>query len=197
MAEPRITDLLQAWSAGDTRARDELLPLVYDELRRRAAAHVRGERRDTVLQPTALVHEAYIRLVGQRRAVWHNRTQFLAVASQLMRRILVDRARARKMAKRSGRWTRVALDDGVKTAPGADVDVLDLDAALTSLAEFDARKSRIAELRFFTGLSLEETAEALGVSLATVERDWQAARAWLFRELSGARSEIRRTDKRR
>ena len=184
MSGPRITDLLHAWSAGDPRALDDLTPLVYEELRRRAAAHIRRERRQTVLQPTALVHEAYLRLVDQRRAAWHNRTQFFAVASQIMRRILVDRARARRMAKRSGRWTRVALDERMKVAPANGVDVLDLDAALTRLGEFDARKSRIAELRFFAGLSLDETADALGVSLATVERDWQAARAWLFRELT-------------
>jgi len=180
-----VTELLQAWRAGDAGAGDRLMPLVYQELRRRAASHLRRERRDHTLQPTALVHEAYLRLVDQRRAVWQNRAQFFAVASSMMRRILVDRARARKMAKRSGQWARVTLDDAARATPPPDVDVLDLDAALTELAAFDERKSRIAELRFFAGLSLEETGEALGLSVATVERDWQAARAWLFKTLSG------------
>jgi RNA polymerase sigma factor (TIGR02999 family) len=182
-----VTRLLQAWSEGDANARDRLMPLVYQELRRRAAAHLRGERRDHTFQPTALVHEAYLRLAGQQHAAWQNRSQFFAVASQMMRRILVDRARARRMAKRSGRWARVTLNEAVKSVPPVDVDVLDLDAALTRLCEFDERKSRIAELRFFGGLSLEETGEALGLSVATVERDWQAARAWLFKTLSAPR----------
>jgi RNA polymerase sigma factor (TIGR02999 family) len=179
-----VTELLQAWSEGDVAARDRLFPLIYQELRRRAAAYLRRERRGHILQPTALVNEAYLRLVDQQRAAWQNRSQFLAVASQMMRRILVDRARAKRMAKRSGRWARVTLDDMAAVARPADVDVLDLDTALTRLAEFDPRKSHIAELRFFGGLSLQETAETLGVSLATVERDWQAARAWLFKTLS-------------
>lgn len=179
-----VTELLRAWSDGDSGARDRLMPLVYDELRRRAAAYLRRERRDQTLQPTALVHEAYLRLVDQRRAVWQNRAQFFGVASQMMRRILVDRARARRMAKRSGRWARVTLDETEKATPPVDVEVLDLDAALTQLAAFDPRKSQIAELRFFGGLSLEETGQVLGLSIATVERDWQAARAWLFKTLS-------------
>jgi RNA polymerase sigma factor (TIGR02999 family) len=179
-----VTELLRAWSGGDLEARDRLMPLVYQELRRRAAAHLRRERRDHTLQPTALVHEAYLRLVDQKRIVWQNRAQFLAVASQMMRRVLVDRARARRMAKRDGNWARVSLDETVLMTPPGDVDVLDLDRALTGLAAFDERKSRIAEMRFFGGLSLEETGHALGLSVATVERDWQAARAWLFKTLS-------------
>jgi RNA polymerase sigma-70 factor, ECF subfamily len=182
-----VTALLHAWNDGNVAARDRLLTLIYQELRRRAAAHLRRERLDHTLQPTALVHEAYLRLVDQR-APWHNRGQFFGLASQLMRRILVDRARARKMNKRSGQWARVTLDDAQAVTPPVDVDVLDLDAALTELATFDPRKSQIAELRFFSGLSLEETGRALGVSLATVERDWQAARAWLFKTLSGQRT---------
>jgi RNA polymerase sigma factor (TIGR02999 family) len=182
-----VTALLHAWSDGDIGARDRLMASIYGELRRRAAAHLRRERPDHTLQPTALVHEAYLRLVDQR-APWHNRGQFFGVASQIMRRILVDRARARKMNKRSGQWARVTLDDAQAVTPAVDVDVLDLDAALTELATFDSRKSQIAELRFFTGLSLEETGRELGVSLATVERDWQAARAWLFKTLSGQRT---------
>jgi RNA polymerase sigma factor (TIGR02999 family) len=181
-----VTDLLRAWGDGDLGARDRLLPLVYQELRRRAAAHLRRERRGHTLQPTDLVHEAYLRLIDQRRTVWQNRGQFFGLASQMMRRILVDRARAQKMAKRSGRWARVTLDEAMAAARPPDVDVLDLDAALTQLASFDERKSQIAELRFFGGLSLEEAGEALGLSVATVERDWQAARAWLSMTLSGA-----------
>jgi RNA polymerase sigma factor (TIGR02999 family) len=161
------------------------MAVVYDELRRRAAAHLRRERPGHTLQPTALVNEAYLRLVGQR-AAWKSRGQFFGVAAEIMRRILVDRARARRAAKRSGQWSRVSLDPALTVAPQDAVDVLDLDAALTRLAALDPRKSRIAELRFFAGLSLEETGDTLGVSLATVERDWQAARAWLFKELSGA-----------
>jgi RNA polymerase sigma factor (TIGR02999 family) len=179
-----VTELLRAWSAGEPAAADRLMPLVYDELRRRAAAYLRRERHGHTLQPTALVHEAYLRLVDQRRAAWQNRAQFFAVASQMMRRILVDRARARKMAKRSGRWARVTLDEAGPVSRPREVDVLDLDAALTRLAEFDPRKSRIAELRFFGGLSLEEAGQVLQLSVATVERDWQAARAWLFKALS-------------
>ena len=183
-SDHQVTELLQAWGGGDLGARDQLMPLVYQELRRRAAAYLRREARDHTLQPTALVHEAYLRLVDQRRAVWQNRAQFFGVASQMMRRILVDRARGRRMAKRSGRWARVTLDEAAGVSPQADVDVLDLDEALTRLAAFDPRKSQIAELRFFGGLSLDETGKLLGISLATVERDWQAARAWLFKALS-------------
>jgi RNA polymerase sigma factor (TIGR02999 family) len=160
------------------------MPLVYEDLRRRAAAQLRRERRSSTLQPTALVHEAYLRLVDQHRVVWKNRAQFFGIAAVMMRRVLVDRARARRTAKRSGRWARVTLDEAVALAPPGDVDLLDLDAALDRLAEFDPRKSRIAELKFFSGLSLEEAGEVLGVSVATVERDWQAARAWLFDALS-------------
>ena len=161
------------------------MPLVYQELRRRAAAYLRRERRGHTLQPTALVHEAYLKLVDQKRAVWQNRAQFFGVASQMMRRLLVDRARARRMAKRSGQWARVTLDDAQRATPPVDVDVLDLDAALTRLSAFDPRKSQLAELRFFSGLSLEEAGQVLGISIATAERDWQAARAWLFKELGG------------
>jgi RNA polymerase sigma factor (TIGR02999 family) len=181
-----ITALLHAWAGGDAGARDELMPLVYSDLRRRAAAYMRRERRNHTLEPTALVHEAYLKLVDQRRAAWQNRGQFFGVASQMMRRILVDRARARRMVKRSGRWARVTLDEGARAASPVSVDVLDLDAALTRLAAFDPRRCELAELRFFGGLSLEEAGEALGISIATAERDWQAARAWLFKELRGA-----------
>ena len=182
-----VTALLHAWTAGDTDARDRLMAVLYQELRGRAAAQLRRERPGHTLQPTALVHEAYLRLVDQRRVVWQNRGQFFGVASQIMRRILVDHARAHRMAKRSGQWARVTLDENIRAMSPVDVDVLDLDAALTRLAGFDPRKCQLAELRFFGGLSLEEAGEALGISLATAERDWQAARAWLLKELRGER----------
>jgi RNA polymerase sigma factor (TIGR02999 family) len=185
---PDVTTLLHAWSAGDVEARDRLIPVVYDELRRRAAAFIRRERSGHTLQPTALVNEVYLRLVDQKRAVWQNRAQFLAVTSAMMRRILVDRARARKMAKRSGRWARVTLLEDIARGEPREVDVLDLDTALDELAALDARKAQVAELRFFGGLSLEETGHVLGTSLATSMRDWQAARAWLFRRLKGGRA---------
>ena len=179
-----ITGLLQAWSDGNVEARDRLVPVVYEELRRRAAAFLRRERSGHTLEPTALVHEAYLRLVDQDRAVWRNRAQFFAIASEMMRRILVDRARARKMAKRSGGWARVSLaEDAAGTSP-RDVDLLDLDTALDELASFDPRKARVAELRFFGGLSLEEIGLALDISMATTTRDWQASRAWLFKRLT-------------
>lgn len=179
-----VTALLEAWSEGDVEARDRLMPLVYAELRRRAAARLRRERSGHTLEPTALVHEAYLRLVGQQRATWRSRGQFLAVASEMMRRILVDRARARKMAKRSGRWARVTLVEALAQGSPVEVDALDLHVALEELSALDARKARVAELRFFGGLSLEEVSEVTGTSLATSMRDWQAARAWLFRRLN-------------
>jgi RNA polymerase sigma factor (TIGR02999 family) len=184
LSEHEVTALLEAWSEGDLQARDRLFPVVYDELRRRAAAFIRRERSGHTLQPTALVHEVYLRLVGQDRAEWRNRAQFLAIASQMMRRILVDRARARKMAKRSGNWTRVTLEEDAARGAARDVDVLDLDVALEELATFDSRKARVAELRFFGGLSLEEVGVVLDTSVATAMRDWQAARAWLFQRLT-------------
>ena len=187
MSAPDVTTLLHAWSAGDAGARDQLVALVYQDLHRRAAAYLRRERRDHTLQPTALVHEAYLRLINQKRTAWQNRAQFLGVASEMMRRILVDHARRAKMAKRSGRWVQVTLDERLVGARSPIVDVLMLDQAMTRLAEFDPRKSRIAELRFFGGLSLEEMAHVLDISVATAERDWQAARAWLYAALKGDR----------
>jgi RNA polymerase sigma-70 factor, ECF subfamily len=179
-----VTELLQAWGGGDVDARDRLATAVYQELRRRAGAYLRRERVGHTLQPTALVNEVFLLLVKQDRTAWQNRAQFFGVASQMMRRLLVDRARARNMAKRSGRWARVTLGEEMVQGQ-ADVDVLDLDHALSALAAFDARKSQVAELRFFGGLSLEETGHALGISVATVEREWQAARAWLYARLTG------------
>jgi len=177
-----VTALLRAWSGGDEKARDQLLPLVYDELRRRAAAHIRRERRGHTLQPTALVHEAYLRLVEQN-VVWKNRSHFFGLASEMMRRILVDHARNRKTGKRAGGWTRVELDEAMAISEERDIDLLLLDQALTELSTVDAGHGRIVELRFFGGLTLEETAEVLGVSRATVKRDWRLARAWLYRRL--------------
>src|SRR5687767_10183415 len=167
-----VTGLLRAWGQGDLAARDEVLELMYQALRRQAAARLRREGRAHVLQPTALVHETYLRLVDQRQADWCNRSQFFAVASELMRRILVDHARRRMMAKRSGQWTRVMVADDVAIGHPPDVDLLDLDAALSELGSLDPRKSRIAEMRFFAGLSLEQISETLAISRATVEREW-------------------------
>jgi RNA polymerase sigma-70 factor (ECF subfamily) len=184
-----VTGLLKAWSGGDLAARDQLVEVLYHELRRRAAARLRAERAGHVLQATALVHEAYLRLVDQKRAVWQNRAQFLGVASEMMRRILVDHARRRKMAKRSGQWAKVTITDALAGSGAPSIDVLNLDQAMGRLAEFDARKSHIAELRFFGGLSLEETSSVLNLSVATVERDWQAARAWLYAQMNGTKSD--------
>jgi RNA polymerase sigma factor (TIGR02999 family) len=179
-----VTGLLRAWGAGDLAARDELVDVVHQELRRRAAARLRHEAPGHLLQPTALVHEVYLRLIGDHPTSWQNRTHFLAVASEIMRHILVDHARRRKMAKRSGGWTRVTLDERIARRDPREVDLLDLDAALSELADLDARKSQVAELRFFGGLSLEDIARAQGVSRATVERDWRTARAWLYRRVT-------------
>ena len=156
-----VTAMLQAWTAGDNGARDQLMAVVYRELRDRAARQLRRERRDHLWQPTALVHEVYLQLIDQRRIVWQNRGQFFGVACQMMRRLLVDRARAHRRAKRSGQWARVTLDDAARATPPLDVDVLALDAALSRLAAFDPRRSQLAELRFFGGLSLAEAAETL------------------------------------
>jgi RNA polymerase sigma factor (TIGR02999 family) len=179
-----VTGLLRAWGEGDTKAGDRLMPLVYAELRKRAAAYLRRERPGHTLQPTALVHEAYVRMAGQDRAAWKNRAQFFGVAACMMRRILVDHARALNMAKRAGRLINVELQDDHAVVAAPDIDVLALDEALTRLASFDARKTAVAELRFFSGLSVEETAQVLGVSVATVEREWQVARAWLYSALT-------------
>lgn len=185
-----ITGLLTAWQAGDERALNDLLPVVYDELRRQARRALRREAEGHTLQPTALVHEAYLRLIDQRRAQWASRTQFFAVSAQLMRRILVDHARARRRAKRGGGAAQVTLTD-VAASEGSTVDTdatavdtLDLDEALTRFAALDPGKARLVELRYFAGLSIPEAAVALGVSPATVGREWAVARAWLRRELS-------------
>jgi RNA polymerase sigma-70 factor (ECF subfamily) len=185
-----VTRLLVAWSDGDEQALAALMPLVYDELRRLAHRHLGRERADHTLQTTALVHEAYLRLVDQKEPRWRNRAHFLAIASQMMRRILVDYARARGFAKRGGGAWRAPLDEAMVVSDERAADVVALDEALKALAQFDERKSRMVELRFFGGLSIEETAEVLGVSPGTVMRDWTLAKAWLQREInSGDRDE--------
>jgi RNA polymerase sigma factor (TIGR02999 family) len=181
--ERDITGLLRAWSAGDARAPDRLFPAVYAELRRQARRRMGREHAGHTLQTTALVHEAYLRLVDQRHAGWESRTQFFAVAAQVMRRVLVDHARARGAARRGGTAVTVALADDAAAAPERDADVLALDEALARLATFDPRQARVVELRYFAGLGIDEAAEVLGVSRATANRDWAMARAWLRREL--------------
>lgn len=183
-AAHEVTELLHAWAAGQAGASDELVPLVYAELRRQARRVLGREGSGHTLQATALVHEAWLRLDGQHDARWQSRTQFLAVAAQTMRRVLVDHARARGALKRGGGATRVTLGEA-SHAPAAseDVDVLALDDALARLATLDPRKARLVELRYFAGLSMPEAAAALGISLATVGREWAVARMWLRREL--------------
>ena len=176
-----VTHLLQAWGHGDAAATERLLPLVYGELRRRAAAYLRRERPGHTLRPTDLVHEAYLRLCSQN-AAWQNREQFFGVAARLMRRILVDHARARRAAKR-GRGLRVTLSEALAASAPPEPDILDLDAALDELAARDERQARLVELRFFGGLTQEESAQVIGVSLATANREWAMAKAWLYRRL--------------
>jgi RNA polymerase sigma factor (TIGR02999 family) len=179
-----VTELLHAWGAGDARASEALVPLVYDELRRQARRALRREGAGHTLQATALVHEAWLRLDGQHDARWESRTQFLAVAAQMMRRVLVDHARTRRALKRGGGGTQVTLGDAARMPAAHDeVDVLALDDALARLATLDPRKARLVELRYFAGLSIPEAAAALGVSQATVGREWTVARMWLRREL--------------
>ena len=182
-----VSQLLRAWGRGDTQAREDLLPLVYRELRRRASAYLRRERPDHTLQPTALVHEAYIRLTAQTRVSWLNRTQFFAIAAQLMRRILVDHARERQAAKRPG-GIRVAFDEGLRASPPPDCELLMLDDALRDLARLDPRQAHIVELKYFAGLSETEVAAVLSLSRATVTREWQSARAWLYRRITKGRA---------
>ena len=180
-----ITALLHRWSRGDQAALDRLMPIVYGELRRLAASFLSRERPGHTLQPTAVVHEAYLRLVGQQGIPIQDRSHFLGIAARLMRQILVDHARARDAAKRGGGARKLALED-FELSPERDPELIALDDALTSLAALDARQSQIVELRFFGGLSIEETAQAVGVSPATVKREWDSARAWLRREVGAA-----------
>jgi RNA polymerase sigma-70 factor (ECF subfamily) len=178
-----ITQLLLAWNDGDEHALDRLMPLVHDELHQLAHRYMAGERPGHPLQTTALVNEAYLRLVDSSRVRWQSRAHFFAVSATLMRRILVDAARARKQLKRGGDAVQVSLDEAMSISSEPGADVIALDAALTALAAFDERKSKVVELRFFGGLTVEETAEVLKVSVMTVMRDWGLAKVWLLREL--------------
>ena len=179
-----VNRLLQDWGRGDVQAGEDLFPVVYRELRRRAAAYLRAERRDHTLQPTALVHEAYLRLAGKECIAWRNRAHFFGVAAQMMRRILVDHARQHRAAKRPGAGVKVTLDDRIGAAQPPDCEILLLDCALADLARIDPRQAHIVELRYFAGLSEQEVASLLSLSRATVTREWQTARAWLYRRIS-------------
>jgi len=179
-----VTQLLVDWSNGNQAALDKLMPLVYGELHRLAHKYMRQERPGHTIQTSGLVNEAYLRLVDQREVHWQNRAHFYGIAAQLMRRILVDHARSRQYAKRGGSSSHVPLDEGLIVSAERGAEVIALDDALKGLATFDERKSQIVELRFFGGLSIEETAEVLGVSPGTVMRDWTLAKAWLRREIA-------------
>lgn len=179
-----VTQLLVDYSNGKRDALDVLTPLVYGELRNLAARYLRRERSDHTLQSTALVHEAYLRLIDQNQVRWQNRAHFFGVAAQMIRRILVDHARTRHAQKRGGNAQKLSLDEAIGLPERRDLDIVALDDALKLLAELDAQQSKVIELRFFGGLSIEETAEALGISPATVKREWVTARAWLLRQLS-------------
>lgn len=179
-----VTALLLAWGQGDATALEKLTPLVYQELHRLARGYMRGERPEHLLQTTALVNEAYLRLIDQEKTDWKNRAHFFAFSAHLMRQILVDFARAQRNLKRGGAVQKVALDEALDFAKLPEADLVALDDALTALAKVDPRKSRVIELRFFGGLSVEETAEALRVSPDTVMRDWRLAKMWLLREIS-------------
>jgi RNA polymerase sigma factor (TIGR02999 family) len=179
----RVTALLEAWTRGDQGALERLVPIVHIELRRLARGCMNGERPDHSLQPTALVNEAYLRLVGLKRIHWQNRAHFLAMAARIMRRVLVDHARSRKYLKRGGMARRTTFDEALAVADESGPDVIALDDALEALAAIDRRKSDVVEMRFFGGLTAEETAAMLGVSTDTVLRDWKLAKVWLLREL--------------
>ena len=180
-----VTVLLQAWSRGDDEALQKLVPLVYRDLRQAARRYMVGERSDHILQTTALVNEAYLRLVDVQKVSWKNRAHFLAMCAQLMRRILTDFARSRGYQKRSGKLNRVTFTEALWVAPQSDTDLAALDTAMKKLAAVDERKSRVVEMRFFGGLTVQESAEVLKVSQDTVMRDWKFAKVWLLRELNG------------
>ena len=183
-ANKDVTTLLLDWSRGDQEALNQLAPLVYDGLHRIAARQLRRERGSHTLQSTGLVHEVYLKLIDQQRVHWHDRDHFFAVASQMIRRILVSYARARKAGKRGGGETHFEFDEGIALPGGRGADLVALDDALEALSQMDPQQGRIVELRFFGGLSIEGTANVLGISPATVKRDWNVARAWLYRQLS-------------
>jgi len=181
--EGNLTALLHDWREGDRAALDRLTPLVYDELRRIAHRYVQREREGHTLQTTALVNEAYLRLAGQQKVAWQNRAHFFAVTAQVMRHILIDHARRRRYTKHGGEIQQVSIEDASVMAEQRAADLIALDEALVELAKLDPRKSRVVELRYFGGLSLEETAEVVDVSLMTVRRDWRAAKAWLYKKV--------------
>ncbi len=186
-APQNVTQMLKAWSGGDREALDKLIPVVYDQLRRQAASYLRRERVDHTLQASALINEAYLRLIEQHSMHWQNRDQFFAVAAQMMRRILVDHAKGKNREKRGGSMIKVTLGKAmeVEAGSGRGMDLIALDEALKQLGAIDEQQSRIVELRYFSGLSIEQTAKVLGISPATVKRDWRVAKAWLRRELGG------------
>lgn len=179
-----VTRLLVDWGNGDRQALEKLTPLVYQELKRLAARYLRRERREHTLQSTALVHEAWLRLIDQKQVHWQNRAQFFGIAAEMIRRILIDHARGRQAAKRGDGAIKLTLDDALGTPNRRDLDLVALDDALHDLGKLDPQQGRLVELRFFAGLSIEESAEVLGVSSATVKREWTAAKAWLYREIS-------------
>jgi len=181
---PEITQLLEEWSRGDRSALDRLIPLVHAELRRIARRQMSQERAGHTLQATALVNEAYVRLAGDAGQRWQNRAHFFAVCAQVMRHVLIDHARSRAREKRGGALQRVSLEGAAALAEGGEAELLALDEALARLEEFDRQKARVVELRYFAGLGIEETAEALGVSPTTVRREWRRAKAWLYRALA-------------
>ena len=182
--QPEITRMLRAWSGGDREAVDTLMPLVYDELHKVAAQYLRKQRPDHTLQPTALVNEAYLKLIDISSVSWQDRAHFFAVASQTMRHVLVDHARGRNRDKRGGGAQKVSLDEAISFSQGNEVDLLSLDEAMRELAAMDEQQSRIVELRFFGGLTVEETAVVLHISPATVKREWRIAKAWLHKRMS-------------
>ncbi len=193
MSDPKpheVTELLLAWSEGDKAALDQLMPLVYAELRRLAKSYMRRERAGQTMQTTALIHEAYLRLIDADQVRLENRGHFFAAAARLMRQVLVDLARERDSLKRGAAALQVSLDEAMAVSKQRDEGLLALDEALDALAQIDPRKSRVVELRFFGGLSVEETAEALGVSVETVHRDWRLAKSWLLRRLRGGKSDV-------
>jgi RNA polymerase sigma factor (TIGR02999 family) len=179
-----VTELLRNWSDGDKRSQEQLFQAVYNELRRQAARYLRHEPPGQTLQTTDLIHEAYLRLIDQKHVEWHNRLHFFGIAAQVMRRILVDHARARQAAKRGGKDNRMPLEEAMEGLTDPDLDFVALDEALSRLVKIDPQQGRVVELRFFSGLSVEETAKVLEVSERTVKRDWNLAKAWLRRELS-------------
>jgi RNA polymerase sigma factor (TIGR02999 family) len=179
-----VTELLARMGAGEAHVLDQLLVVVHSELRRQAARYMRRERSNHTLQPTALVNEAFLRLVDQRDVRWQNRAHFFGVAAQAMRRVLIDHAKARHRFKRGGVRDNVTLDEGLLGAPARSVDLLDLDEALTRLELIDKQQARVVELRFFGGLSVEEAAEVMRISPATIKREWSMAKAWLYTQLS-------------